>query len=176
MFPIQGGQASWTPYTHHDYPATDLFAATGCGTPVVSPVTGKVGQVLLNRYVASVDDPALRGGNAVSVIGNDGVRYYMAHFERISPSLHPGSPITAGTVVGWMGETGKASACHMHFGLSLPCPNDDWWTRRGVIWPDQYLTSWRNGGDLSPLPALRRFYAKYPHACRSPQDVPYPIG
>ena len=64
-----------------------------------------------------------------------------------------------------MGDTGRASACHVHFGLSLPCPNREWWVRRGVIWPDQYLrrgatagtcrrsTSCRPGSPNTPRPA-----------------------
>ena len=114
----------------------------------------------------------------VSIIGDDGVRYYLAHFQLIDPAIVPGARVTAGDYLGEMGETGRAGACHVHFGLSLDCPDatDDWWVRRGVIWPDEYLESWRNGENLSPLPALEEWFAEYPDACNSVEDTPYPVA
>jgi murein DD-endopeptidase MepM/ murein hydrolase activator NlpD len=171
-----GPTTSWTPHAHHDYPATDIFASTGCGTRLQSPVSGVVLEVLHNTFNPSVNDPATRGGNAVSIRGNDGVRYYMSHFQQVDPSIHAGLRVRAGTFLGLMGETGLAGACHVHFGLSLPCPHEDWWVRRGVIWPDRYLASWKAGGNLSPLPELRQWFAAHPRACDSPSGIPYPIG
>jgi murein DD-endopeptidase MepM/ murein hydrolase activator NlpD len=168
--------SSWTPEAHANYRATDVFASSDCGTPLLSPVAGVVDEVLVDRYDRDNDDPALRGGNAVSIIGDDGVRYYMAHFQAFDPSLTAGMRVEPGQLLGQMGDTGRAGACHVHFGLSLPCPGDgeDWWVRRGVIWPDQYLASWKEGGNLSPLPELQEWFAEYPNACNSVDDTPYP--
>ena len=174
--------SSFTPQGHSSYRATDVFASSGCGTALLAPVTGTVDEVLPNTYDRAVDDPATRGGNAVSIIGDDGVRYYLAHFQAIDPSITPGTRVEAGQVLGEMGETGRAGACHVHFGISLPCPDraslpsGDWWIRRGVIWPDEYLTSWRDGGNLSPLAELQAWFAEYPDACRSVDDTPFPVG
>lgn len=170
--------SSWTPQAHANYQATDVFSSAGCGTHLLSPVDGTVDQVLPDVYDPAVDDPATRGGNAVSIIGDDGVRYYLAHFQAIDPTITPGARVTAGQLLGELGETGRAGACHVHFGLSLPCPGqpDEWWVRRGVIWPDEYLASWKEGGNLSPLAALRDWFAQYPDACVSVDDTPYPVS
>lgn len=175
--PVDG--SSWTPEAHANYRATDIFAPTGCGTRLVAPVTGEVFEVVQNTWDESVDDPATRGGAAVSIVGDDGVRYYMAHFQAIDPAIVPGARVTAGDFLGEMGDTGRAGACHVHFGLSLPCPggpDSEWWVRRGVIWPDEYLASWRDGGNLSPLPELQAWFAEYPDACESVENTPYPVG
>jgi peptidoglycan LD-endopeptidase LytH len=168
--------SSFTPQSHANYQATDIFAGAGCGTRLLSPVTGTVDEVLPNVYDPAVDDPATRGGNAVSIIGDDGVRYYLAHFQAIDPAVTPGARVEAGDFLGEMGDTGRASACHLHFGLSMPCGNGDWWVRRGVIWPDEYLTAWRDGENLSPLPALQEWFAQYPDACASIENTPYPVS
>jgi len=169
---------SYTPQAHTNYQATDIFSSDGCGTGLVSPVTGTVDEVLTNTYDPAVDDPATRGGNAVAIIGDDGVRYYLAHFQRIDPVIMAGVRVTVGQALGEMGDTGRSGACHVHFGLSLDCPDnpDDWFIRRGVIWPEEYLDSWRDGGNLSPLPALQDWFAEYPDACTSVENTPYPVG
>ncbi len=143
---------------------------------MLAPVTGTVDEVITNTWDPNVADPATRGGNAVSIIGDDGVRYYLAHFQLIDPAITPGARVVAGDRLGEMGDTGRVSACSTHFGLSLPCPNREWWVRRGVIWPDQYLTSWRDGGNLSPLDELQAWFAEYPQACTSVESTPYPVG
>ena len=143
--------SSFTPEAHANYRATDIFASSGCGTALLAPVTGVVDEVQPNTWDENVGDPATRGGNAVSIIGDDGVRYYLAHFQLIDPAIVPGARVVAGDYLGEMGDTGRAGACHVHFALSLPCANDEWWVRRGVIWPDEYLTSWKQGDNLSPL-------------------------
>lgn len=170
--------SSYTPEAHSNYRATDIFSTADCGTRLLAPVTGTVDEVLENVYDRATDNPADRGGNAVSIIGDDGVRYYMAHFQAIDPAITPGARVTAGQFVGEMGDTGRAGACHLHFGLSLPCPEDseDWFIRRGVIWPDVYLDSWKAGDNLSPLPELEEWFTEYPDACRSVEDTPYPRG
>jgi len=173
-----GVNSSFTPQAHANYQATDVFSSAGCGTRLVAPVTGTVDEVLPNTYDAAIDDPAMRGGNAVSIIGADGVRYYLAHFQIIDPSITPGVGVTAGQYLGDMGATGRAGACNLHFGLSLDCPGavEDWWVRRGVIWPEEYLDSWRNGDNLCPLPELQEWFAEYPDACESVEGTPYPVA
>ena len=171
-----GGQQFVHPEAHSSYRATDIFSSAGCGSALVAPVTGTVDEVVTNTWDQAVDDPATRGGNAVSILGDDGVRYYLAHFQLIDPAIVPGASVVAGDYLGEMGDTGRAGACHVHFGLSLPCPNREWWVRRGVIWPDEYLAAWQQGINLSPLDELQAWFAEYPDACRSVEDTPYPVG
>ncbi len=150
--------------THSGYPATDIFV--GCGATVVSPVNGVLLEVRrVNAYDATVDNPATRGGRSVTILGDDGVRYYLAHFETIDDGLEPGVAVAAGQDVGVMGRTGRASACHSHFGISPPCPGKEWSVRRGVVWPYPYLDAWRDGEQVSPVAEVDAWLAANPDAC-----------
>lgn len=156
-------RAAWHP-THSSYPATDVFLP--CGSTLVSPVWGEVLEVRrVDRYDPAVDDPATRGGRTVSILGFDGVRYYLAHFDTIVDGLEVGDPVEAGQVLGTMGDTGRTSACHLHFGISPPCPGEEWSVRRGVIWPYPYLDAWRAGEQRSPAPEVASWSAANPDAC-----------
>ena len=71
--------------SHHDYPAADIFAWTGCGTPLVSPVDGRVLEVrTVDLYDPATDNPGDRGGNYVGILGVDGVRFYLAHLDTVA--------------------------------------------------------------------------------------------
>lgn len=149
---------------HHDYPASDILAK--CGAEVRAVTNGVVLEV--NRsddYNRAVDDGATRGGLYVAILGDDGVRYYGSHFSVITEDLRAGRRVQAGEVIGKVGETGDASACHLHFGISPPCGRTaDWAVRRGVIWPWPYLDSWRRGGAKSPATEIAKWQQK--HHCR----------
>ena len=94
-----------------------------------------------------------------------GVRYYLAHFQEIDAPIQPGVVVTAGERLGEMGESGDAGACHVHFGISMPCPGLEWSVRRGVVWPWPYLDSWRTGGQLSPALEIVGWAMAHPDAC-----------
>lgn len=150
--------------THHDYPASDIFA--GCGAPVVSPVDGTVLEVRgEDRWVASEDNPATRGGRSVTILGNDGVRYYLAHLDLVEPGLRPGTRVAIKAALGTQGNTGRSSMCHTHFAISPPCPGTEWAVRRGVIWPWGYLDAWRKGEQASPVDEVRRWVEEHPLSC-----------
>lgn len=169
---------SYAANEHHDYPATDIFATTGCGTPLTSPVPGVVDGVEANNpYDRATDDPALRGGNWVSILGDDGVRYYMAHFQSVDPSITPGVRVTVGQPLGLMGDTGRAGACHVHLAFSPgECPVSAWWIRRGVVFPSQYLDAWRAGENRSPLDEVEAWLAAHPTACTDQNATGFPVG
>lgn len=149
VFPVRGN-ASYA-RVHHDYAATDIMAA--CGAPVVAVTGGTVLDVTtVDRYSAKVNAGATRGGLSVSILGDDGVRYYGSHFSAIAAGVAPGRRVAAGDPLGKIGRTGDASACHLHFGISPPCRRTgDWWIQRGMIWPWPYLDSWRAGGHKSAV-------------------------
>jgi murein DD-endopeptidase MepM/ murein hydrolase activator NlpD len=158
--------------THSSYPATDVFI--GCGADLVSPVNGTVLEVRrTNAYDPAVDNPATRGGRSVSVLGEDGVRYYLAHFDTIVSDLKPGDDVTAGELLGTMGDTGRTSACHLHFSISPPCPGKEWSVRRGVVWPYRYLDAWRRGEQLSPVGEVEAWAAANPNACAEAMADPF---
>lgn len=153
-FPVDGDTSYGA--THHDYPATDIFA--DCGTAVVAPVSGTVvGVRRTDRYTSGVDDPALRGGRSWTLVGDDGVRYYGSHLAAVEPSIGSGTWVRAGQRLGRVGQSGNAAGvgCHLHFGVSPVCagdgdPDSDWWIRRGVIPTYPYLQAWADGRDRSP--------------------------
>ncbi len=155
--------AGWSP-EHHDYPATDIFV--GCGADIVSPVDGTMLEVRReNLYDAATDNPALRGGKSLTILGDDGVRYYLAHFDSITEPLQPGDHIESGRYLGTMGMTGRAGACHVHFAISPPCPGKEWSVRRGVVWPYRYLDDWKSGGQASPVDAVNQWSSDNPDTC-----------
>lgn len=168
VFPVQDAAHSSFAGEHHDYPAADIFTAGGCGSPLVAPVDGVVLELSRVDLWATGGGPETRGGLYLSILGSDGVRYYMAHFATIEEALAPGVAITAGQLVGTMGRTGRAGACHLHFALSPVCPGPDWWVRRGAIWPQPYLRDWQQGLPTSPAAETAAWSAANPAVCATP--------
>jgi murein DD-endopeptidase MepM/ murein hydrolase activator NlpD len=164
VVPVADVAAAGWGTTHSAYPATDIFV--GCGATAVSPVDGTVSEVRrADAWDEAVDNPATRGGRSLTIVGDDGVRYYLAHFETILDRWAPGTRIAAGDPLGEMGATGRASACHLHFAISPPCPGKEWSVRRGVIWPFPYLDAWRAGDAISPADEVEAWAAANPEAC-----------
>lgn len=163
--------AGWSP-THAGYPATDVFV--DCGAEVVSPVNGVAIDVrTVDAWDPAVDNPATRGGRSVAVLGDDGVRYYVAHLDEVDPALVIGDRVTIAQRLGTVGRTGRTSACHLHVAISPPCPGTEWSVRRGVIWPSRYLDAWRAGDQLSPAPEVEQWLADHPTACADAMADPY---
>jgi murein DD-endopeptidase MepM/ murein hydrolase activator NlpD len=151
-FPVRGCKVSYA-HSHHDYPATDIFAAKGCA--VVAPVTGRVDEVsAVDRWSSATNRGADRGGLSFSIVGDDGVRYYGSHLSALR--IRAGQRVVVGQVIGAVGNSGDARgiATHVHFGLSWPTRPGIWWVRRGEVYPWSYLDSWRAGGSRSPAAAV----------------------
>jgi len=75
------------------------------GTPVVAIGAGRIDFIgWQNGY-----------GNVIDIrhAGNYTSRY--AHFSRFAPNLHTGQPVSAGEVIGYVGQTGNATGPHLHF-------------------------------------------------------------
>ena len=162
VFPFVGRDVSYGT-THHDYPAVDVF---GCGAIVVAPTAGTVLEISTeDRWDPAVNDPATRGGLFVSMLGDDGVRYYVAHLGEVLVAAD--DAVAPGTPLGVMGATGNArnSECHTHLGLSWACPGPEWQVRRGEIWPAPYLDAWRSGEQRSPTAEVDARRAELPTAC-----------
>ena len=154
VFPVANCEVNYA-RAHHDYPATDILAKAGCR--FVAPINGVVDEVnRTDRWSGKTNLGIDRGGLYVSIIGEDGVRYYGSHLRTIPASIVPGLQVTAGQLLGTIGSTGSArgTAPHLHFGISWPTPPDTWWVRRGVVLPWKYLDAWKKGKDLSPAKAV----------------------
>lgn len=73
------------------------------GTPVVAVVAG-------NAMMKTSE----RGGNLVTLVGDDGNRYFYGHLS----AWEGGSRrVAAGEVIGYVGSTGQTNANHLHFGI-----------------------------------------------------------
>lgn len=81
-------------------------------------VMGWVGD--LAPYYARLDAKKLWSTLPIVVVIDDGNGYrsMYAHFQRIV--VKPGQRVTAGSLIGYEGRTGRASGCHLHYGLFSP--------------------------------------------------------
>ncbi len=160
-FPLAPAASARYGRSHHDYPATDIFAP--CGTSVVAVTGGVIDEVSrTDRWSSASDDPAIRGGLSTSLVGDDGIRYYGSHLSAVAPGIEPGVRVQKGQQIGTVGDTGNArgSGCHLHFGISPPCGPGDWQVRRGILYPWPFLDSWRSGSDRSPVDEVRAWNAQ----------------
>ncbi len=151
VFPVAGCEVNYA-RAHHDYPATDILAKSGCA--FVAPIDGVIDEVSrVDTWSGKVNAGITRGGLSVSLIGVDGVRYYGSHLRSIHKAIQPGVAVKAGQRLGGVGSTGSArgTAPHLHFGISWPTPADTWWVRRGAVLPWKYLDGWKSGKDLSKV-------------------------
>ena len=163
IFPVADCEVNYA-RAHHDYAATDILAKKGC--KFVSPVNGVVDEVnRVDNWSGKTNLGIDRGGLYVSIIGDDGVRYYGSHLSSVVASIQPGVVVKAGRVLGKIGSTGSArgTAPHLHFGISWPTPSQPnvWWVRRGVVLPFKYLDAWKAGKDLSPVKEVAAAKSKY---------------
>ena len=154
IFPVADCKVDYA-RAHHDYAATDILTTAGC--KFVAPINGTVDEVnRVDLWSGKTNLGIDRGGLYVSIIGEDGVRYYGSHLRAIPASIQPGLVVKAGQLLGSVGATGSARGTHphLHFGISWPTPPETWWVRRGEVLPWKYLDAWKNGKDLSPVKAV----------------------
>lgn len=159
-FPVPDCKVSYGRY-HHDYPATDIQAKLGCA--FVAPINGVVEDVnLKDVWSGKTNLGKDRGGISVSIIGEDGVRYYGSHLSKVEPGIAPGVAVVGGQKLGEVGATGSARGTkpHLHFGISYPTKPGDWEIRRGVLYPWRFLDAWKVGKDLSPVKAINKVKLK----------------
>jgi hypothetical protein len=162
-FPIAGCSVKYGKY-HHDYPATDIDAKKGCA--FVAPIAGVIDEVnIVDKWSGKTNLGADRGGLSISLIGDDGNRYYGSHLSKIEANIVPGYKVATGEKLGEIGTSGSARGTkpHLHFGISYPTEKGVWWVRRGVglekgkTSPWKYLQAWQVGKDLKPkvvIPAV----------------------
>jgi murein DD-endopeptidase MepM/ murein hydrolase activator NlpD len=66
---------------------------------------------------------------AVVIDDGNGYRSIYAHFSKVR--VKAGDVVKAGQLIGWEGDTGRASGCHLHYGLFSPYE-----TKRFGLHPD----------------------------------------
>jgi len=109
-----------------------LDIATVCGDRIVAAHAGivlaagrrfdeKIGWVGdLRPYFARLDAMKLWWSLPISVVIDDGNGYrsIYAHFRQVT--VKPGQRVKAGQLIGYEGATGRATGCHLHYGLFAP--------------------------------------------------------
>ena len=114
-FPVSGCTVTYSKY-HHDYPAADIFGKKGCA--FVAPIAGVIDEVnTVDKWSGKTNIGADRGGLSISIIGDDGLRYYGSHLSKIEPNIVPGYKVATGEKLGDIGSTGSAKGTkpHLHF-------------------------------------------------------------
>ena len=153
-FPISGCTYTYA-RAHHNYPASDILTKKGC--KFVATTAGTVDEVnRVDKWSGKTNLGADRGGLFVSILGDDGVRYYGSHLSKVAVGIEPGVRVAAGDLLGLVGTSGDArgTASHVHYGISWPTPPAIWWVRRGELYPWKYLDAWKVGKDLSPAKSV----------------------
>jgi peptidoglycan hydrolase-like protein with peptidoglycan-binding domain len=84
----------------------DIGAAEG--TPLHAVAKGRISQVYRDR-------PGSLSGNGLKITTADGTYFFYAHLASIAPGIDVGVPVSAGQVIGTLGNTGNAAINHLHF-------------------------------------------------------------
>ncbi|MFM8384495.1 MAG: M23 family peptidase, partial [Actinomycetota bacterium] len=106
VYPVSGCKTTF-PWYHHDYPAADIKARLGCA--FVAPIGGVVQDVSRkDRWNGKTNLGQDRGGLSVSIIGDDGVRYYGSHLSKVEVGIEPGVRVETGQKLGEIGRSGSA--------------------------------------------------------------------
>jgi len=125
VFPIRGPHEYWAGFGDgRGHEGADVGAA--CGTPLVSLAAGTLSKV----------DSHPRAGNylVIDLARSTQDVAYMHMTE--STTLKVGTKLSAGQVVGTVGDSGNASGCHLHFEL----------------WEGEY---YEGGSPVDPIPFLK---------------------
>lgn len=142
VFPIYGqvgfsdsfgaprADVSW----HH---GDDIFAPLGA--PILAVADGTVYSVGWNDV----------GGNRLWLRDGQGNEFYYAHLSAFAPAAVDGAQVKAGTVLGFVGNTGDAEGTpyHLHFEIhpvALLFLGYD-----GVVDPTPFLEAWKHKQDLN---------------------------
>lgn len=111
----------------HTHQGQDVMAA--CGTPLVA---ARGGTVQYSAYEANA-------GNYIVIDGKGTANDFMyAHLAEPSP-LQAGELVRTGQPVGIVGDTGDATACHLHFEMWGP---PGWYEGGSPFDPLPYLEKW----------------------------------
>lgn len=110
------GQARANGRTHQ---ASDIMAPGG--TPVVAAAPGTVEKLFFSN-----------GGGGITLYVRSPDKawtYYYAHLQDYAPGLHEGQSLSAGQLIGFVGDTGNAGTgnFHLHFAMSRMKPGERWW-------------------------------------------------
>ena len=133
VFPIRGAHNYGTsinrfgPASGRDHKGQDVLSA--CGVRLVAAHAGRVSTV----------DSGGDTGNYLVIQSTDRTDMVYMHMRSLA-LVREGQTVTAGQLVGYVGQTGNATTCHLHFELWTP----HWWD---------------GGHPFDPLPRLKQWDA-----------------
>jgi murein DD-endopeptidase MepM/ murein hydrolase activator NlpD len=145
---------------HH---GEDIFAPLGA--PILAVADGTVFSVGWND----------RGGYRFWLRDRQGNQFYYAHLSAYSPLAVDGNEVRAGSVIGFVGNTGDAQSTpyHLHFEIHpvglLPLGYD------GVVNSFAYLSAWRRLQDVS-FAAGRGWAPPVPASATAPHAAAFLLG
>lgn len=95
----------------HFHNGIDIVAPTGCGAPVKAAGAGRIGYVGWNY--ADGADPAW----IVIIVHSQDLQTWYAHLKGNSypGGITAGASVKAGQVIGYEGNTGNSTGCHLHW-------------------------------------------------------------
>ena len=130
VFPIRGPHQYWDGFgAGRGHEGADVGAR--CGTPLVA---AQAGRVRYTKFHASAGYYAI-----IDLAGSD---LELGYMHLIRPALvGPGQSVSAGELIGYVGETGNASGCHLHFEVWKGV----WYGGGSAIDPMPYLKAWDRG-------------------------------
>ena len=130
LFPVRGhhtyGDGFGAPRAGHSHQGQDVMA--DCGTKLVA---AQGGSVIYSGFQSAA-------GNYVVIHGVDGQDNAYMHLAQPSP-FSEGDKVFTGQQIGVVGQTGDATACHLHFEIWTP---PGWYNGGHPIDPVSALQSW----------------------------------
>jgi hypothetical protein len=131
VFPIAGPHTYGDPFgvqrAGHVHQGQDVMA--DCGTPLVAVHSAKV------KFVGRQS----LAGNYIVISSDDGTADYVYMHMRDKALVSKGDTVNTGQTLGYVGRTGDATACHLHFEL-WPAPG--WYTGGQAVDPGPTLKAW----------------------------------
>lgn len=105
-YPVRGGISQFYSWYH---PGLDITAPVG--TPLVAAHNGTVTEVHTGTYDYGY-------GNNVYISNGNGIVSHYAHMQAVNVSVGQ-QVVGGGTVIGWIGMTGRTTGPHVHFEIRV---------------------------------------------------------
>lgn len=127
------GPSQWGSRVVNGEPFHDgLDLATFCGDRIVAAHSGivlaagrhydmKLGWIGdLQPYIDRLDEKSLWSSLPIVIVVDDGNGYRSIYAHLSKTEVAAGDVVAAGDLLGYEGQTGRASGCHLHYGLFSP--------------------------------------------------------